>query len=51
MCQYKDWVDSAQDSDFWRATVNMALNLRMSQDMELILKKKTRSRKNKSTIY
>ena len=24
------WVDSAQDSDYWRALVNAALNLRVS---------------------
>jgi hypothetical protein len=25
-----NWVDSAQDSDYWRALVNSALNLRVS---------------------
>ena len=24
-----NWVDSAQDSDYWRALVNEALNLRV----------------------
>ena len=24
-----NWVDSAQDSDYWRALVNVALNLRV----------------------
>ena len=24
-----DWVDSAQDRDYWRALVNVALNLRV----------------------
>ena len=28
-------VDSAQDRDYWRALVNAALNLRISQDMEM----------------
>ena len=27
----KNWVDSAQDSDYWRALVNDALNLRDSK--------------------
>ena len=25
----RDWVDSAQDRDYWRAHVNSALNLRI----------------------
>ena len=25
----RNWVDSAQDRDFWRALVNVALNLRV----------------------
>ena len=25
----RNWVDSAQDSDYWRALVNAALNLRV----------------------
>jgi hypothetical protein len=25
----RDWVDSAQDKDYWRALVNVALNLRV----------------------
>ena len=26
----RNWVDSAQDRDYWRALVNTALNLRVS---------------------
>ena len=26
----RNWVDSAQDRDYWRALVNAALNLRIS---------------------
>ena len=26
----RDWVDSAQNSDYWKALVNAALNLRVS---------------------
>jgi hypothetical protein len=25
----RNWVDSAQDTDYWRALVNVALNLRV----------------------
>ena len=31
-----NWVDSAQDRDYWKPPVNAALNLRVSQAMELI---------------
>ena len=31
----RNWVDSAQDSDYWRALVNEALNLRVPLVMEL----------------
>ena len=31
----RDWVDSAQEKDYWRALVNVALNLRVPYAMEL----------------
>ena len=31
----RNWVDSAQDRDYWRALLNVALNLRVLQAMEL----------------
>ena len=31
-----NWVDSAQDTDYWRAPVYAALNLRVPQAMELV---------------
>ena len=30
-----NWVDSAQDRDYWRALVNQILKLRVPQAMEL----------------
>ena len=31
----RNWVDSAQDRNYWRALVNTGLNLRVSYAMEL----------------
>jgi hypothetical protein len=31
-----NWVDSAQDRDYWKALGNAALNLRVPQTMELV---------------
>ena len=31
-----DWVDSAQDRDYWRAFVNATLKLQIPQALELV---------------
>ena len=32
----RNWVDSAQDRNYWRALVNAALNLGVPEAMELV---------------
>ena len=32
----RNWVDLAEDRDYWRALVNVTLNLRVSEAMELL---------------
>ena len=32
-----NWVESALDKNYWRALVNAALNLRVTQAMELVM--------------
>ena len=32
----RNWVDSSQDRDYWRALVNVALNLQVPKAMELV---------------
>ena len=34
----RHWVNSAQDTDYWRASVNAALNFPVSQAMELVIR-------------
>ena len=31
-----NWVDAAQNKEYWRALLNAALNLRVSKAMELV---------------
>jgi hypothetical protein len=31
-----NWIDSAQNRDYWKILVNAALNLRVPQAMELV---------------
>ena len=32
----RDWVDSPQDKDYWKALVNVALNLLVPEAMDLV---------------
>jgi hypothetical protein len=32
----RNWVDSAQDRDYWRILVKMELNLRVPKAMEIV---------------
>jgi len=32
----RDWIDSAQDKNYWRALVNVLLNLRVPQIIQLV---------------
>ena len=32
----RNWIDSAQDRDYWRAIVTAALSLRVPLEMELV---------------
>ena len=32
----RNWVDSAQEKDYWRVLVNAAMNLRILQAMEFV---------------
>ena len=32
----RNWVDAAQDREYWRTLVNSALNLRVPKAMELV---------------
>ena len=32
----RNWVDSAQDRDYWRILLNVALNFRVPQALELV---------------
>ena len=33
----RNWVDLAQDRDYWRTLVNAALNLQVQQTIELVI--------------
>ena len=39
----RNWVDSAQDRDYWRALVGAILNLQVPKAMELVINQKSKN--------